>query len=80
MQSDAIKPIVLSAVIYSFVMLSVMALLSNYGKAYCYANECCGDKLLKEFGTHPILSDSLLILLICITKNTQVFNFTNGHF
>jgi hypothetical protein len=28
----------------------------------------------------PNLIDRLFIRLICITKNTQVFNFSNGHF
>jgi len=43
-------------------------------------NECCGTRKTEEFETHPRLIERLFVPLICITKNTQVFDFFNGHF
>jgi hypothetical protein len=35
---------------------------------------------LKEFDIHPKMIDILLVILIYVDENTQVFFDTNGHF
>ncbi len=44
-----------------------------HGEICHHETECCSTHKTKEFGIHPRQSiDSILILLICFTKNTQV--------
>ncbi len=62
-------------------ILPSLIFYSKYGKECHYASECWGARLMEEFGAHPNLNwQCLFVLLNCIYKNAQVFDFTNSLF
>jgi len=55
-------------------------MLSDVGQSIALSEQMLRRQINRRISGAPILIDSLFVLLICIDKNTQVFNLTNGHF